>query len=106
MITSGFVFVKCLTIKTSAAAQLLTTVAASNITNTFQGLSRPVFTYNSATLVQINSIHVDLYTDINPTKAPLESHLTSGVFLRNQNQVPVASFTKALSGALVGLMSV
>ena len=57
-----------------------------------------MFTYNSATLVQINSIHVDLYTDINPTKAPLESHLTSGVFLRNQNQVPVASFTKALSG--------
>jgi len=75
-----------------------TTVAASNITNTYQGLSRPMFTYNSATLVQINAIHVDLYTDINPIKAPLESHLTSGVFLRNQNQVPVASFTKALSG--------
>ena len=49
-------------------------MAASNITNTFQGLSRPMFTYNSATLVQINSNHVDLYTDINPTKAPLESH--------------------------------
>ena len=75
-----------------------TTVMASNLTNTYQGLSRPMFTYNSATLVQINSIHVDMYTDINPTRAPLESHLTSGVFLRNQNQVPVASFTKALSG--------
>jgi type II secretory pathway pseudopilin PulG len=75
-----------------------TTVMASNITNTYNGLSRPMFTYNSATLVEINSIHVDLYTDLDPVRAPNEAHLTSGVFLRNQNQVPVASFTKTLSG--------
>jgi type II secretory pathway component PulJ len=74
------------------------TVMASNLTNTYQGQSRPLFSYNSSTLTQINAIHVDLYTDLNPIRAPSETHLTSGVFLRNQNQVPVASFTKALSG--------
>jgi prepilin-type N-terminal cleavage/methylation domain-containing protein len=74
------------------------TVMASNLTNTYQNQSRPLFTYNSSILTQINSIHVDLYTDIDPVRAPSETHLTSGVFLRNQNQVPVASFAKALSG--------
>lgn len=74
------------------------TVMASNITNTYNSQSRPLFTYNSSVLTQISSIHVDLYTDLNPLQAPSETHLTSGVFLRNQNQVPVASFSKALSG--------
>jgi type II secretory pathway component PulJ len=74
------------------------TVMASNITNTYLNQSRPLFTYNSSVLTQISSIHVDLYSDINPLQAPSETHLTSGVFLRNQNQVPVASFAKALSG--------
>ena len=75
-----------------------TTVMASNLTNTYKGLSRPMFTYNAAALTQISSIHVDLYSDLDPVHTPSETHLTSGVFLRNQNQVPVASFTKALSG--------
>jgi type II secretory pathway pseudopilin PulG len=75
-----------------------TNVMASNLTNTFGGLSRPMFTYNTATLTEINTIHVDLYSDLDPIQRPHETHLTSGVYLRNQNQVPVASFTKALSG--------
>jgi type II secretory pathway pseudopilin PulG len=74
------------------------TIMASNLTNTYQGKARPMFTFNSATLTQITTIHVDLYTDLDPVRAPSETHLTSGVFLRNQNQVPIASFTKALSG--------
>jgi type II secretory pathway component PulJ len=74
------------------------TVMASNLTNTYNGQSRPLFTFNSSTLTEINAVHVDLYSDINPLQRPSETHLTSGVFLRNQNQAPVASFTKALSG--------
>jgi hypothetical protein len=74
------------------------TIMASNITNTYNGQARPLFTFNSAVLDQVNSVHVDLYTDLDPIKAPSETHLTSGVFLRNQNQIPVAVFTKALSG--------
>jgi type II secretory pathway component PulJ len=75
-----------------------TTIMASNLTNTYQGKARPVFRFNTTTLEQINAIHVDLYSDLDPVRSPSETHLTSGVFLRNQNQVPVASFTKALSG--------
>jgi type II secretory pathway component PulJ len=75
-----------------------TTVMASNLTNTYNGQARALFSYNSSTLTMINAVHVDLYSDINPVQRPSETHLTSGVFLRNQNQVPIASFTKALSG--------
>ena len=46
----------------------------------------------------ITAVHVDLFSDLNPIQAPSETHLTSGVFLRNQNQVPIAAFSKALSG--------
>jgi hypothetical protein len=75
-----------------------TTVMSSNITNTYKNQARPLFTYNSAVLTEISSIHVDLFSDLDPINRPSETHLTSGVFLRNQNQVPIASFTKALSG--------
>ena len=76
-----------------------TTVLASNITNTYNGQSRPLFTFDSATLTAIREVHVDLYSDIDPTKAPNETHITSGVFLRNQNAAPISSFTYALSGS-------
>jgi hypothetical protein len=76
-----------------------TTVMASNVTNTYNGQSRPLFTFDSSTLTAIREIHVDLYSDIDPTKAPNETHITSGVFLRNQNAAPVASFSYALSGS-------
>jgi hypothetical protein len=75
------------------------TILAQNITNTFKSQSRPLFTYNSATLTAINQVHVDIFSDLNPTKAPNETHITSGVFLRNQNAAPVASFTYAVSGS-------
>jgi type II secretory pathway pseudopilin PulG len=75
-----------------------TTVLASNITNQLGGQSRPVFTYNSSVLAQIDEIHIDLYSDIDAVRAPNETHITSGVFLRNQNQIPIASFTAAVSG--------
>jgi hypothetical protein len=76
-----------------------TMVMASNVTNTYNGQSRPLFTFDSATLTAIREIHVDLYSDIDPAKAPNETHITSGVFLRNQNAAPVASFTYALNGS-------
>jgi len=76
-----------------------TTVLASNITNTYGGQSRPLFTFNSSTLTAIREIHIDLYSDLDPTKTPNETHITSGVFLRNQNAAPVASFTYALNGS-------
>jgi hypothetical protein len=76
-----------------------TTTLASNITNTYNGQDRPLFTYDSSTLTAIRRVHVDLYSDLDPVKTPSETHITSGIFLRNQNAAPVASFTYALSGS-------
>jgi hypothetical protein len=75
-----------------------TSVMASNITNNYNAQSRPMFSFDSTTLTAIRQIHVDLYSDIDPSRSPNETHLTSGVFLRNQNAAPVASFTYTLSG--------
>jgi hypothetical protein len=69
-------------------------IVASYITNRINGQDRPVFTFNSYTsLSDIDAIHVDLYVDDTPTHAPVASRLSSGVFLRNQNRRPTASFT-------------
>lgn len=76
-----------------------TTTLASNITNTYNGQDRPLFSYDSSTLTAIRQVHVDLYSDLDPVKTPSETHITSGIFLRNQNAAPVASFTYALSGS-------
>jgi len=76
-----------------------TTIMASNITNAYNGQNRPLFSFDSTTLTAIREIHVDLYSDLDPAKAPNETHTTSGVFLRNQNAAPVASFSYALSGS-------
>jgi type II secretory pathway component PulJ len=76
-----------------------TSTLAQNVTNRYNGQSRPLFGFNSATLTAINEIHVDVFSDLNPLKNPSETHITSGVFLRNQNASPIAAFTSAVSGA-------
>jgi type II secretory pathway pseudopilin PulG len=75
-----------------------TSILVSNVTNDFGGQSRPLFAYDSATLTAVRQVHVDLYSDLDPAKAPNETHITSGVFLRNQNAAPVAAFSYAFSG--------
>jgi prepilin-type N-terminal cleavage/methylation domain-containing protein len=69
-------------------------MAARNITNG----SRAVWSYNSSTLTDITWVHTDLYIDVNPSSRPAESVLASGVYLRNQNKSPDASFTAAATG--------
>jgi hypothetical protein len=82
-----------------------TRVAAEFITNQTTSPKRsavaPLFAYYpvpSATpttteLQAITQIRVDLYTDRRITEAPIESELTTGAYLRNQNGHPTASFT-------------
>ena len=66
-----------------------TIMAASNITNTYNGrVAAALHLQLERRSTMITAIHVDLFTDLNPIQAPSETHLTSGVFLRNQNQVP------------------
>jgi type II secretory pathway pseudopilin PulG len=69
-----------------------TTVASDHIVNGYNNLARPVFTYNGAAAADVSTIHADLFVDLDVTKQPLESRLSSGVFLRNQNRRPSAIF--------------
>jgi len=66
------------------------------------GPSRPLFTYNWPAAAEaadppdtsaITRIRTELWVDTNPGAKPAEQRLTSGVFLRNQNQPPVPGFT-------------
>lgn len=77
-------------------------VTADKVTNG----SRGVFTYNDNTdLTNITLIHVDIYIDVSPTLRPPESLLSSGVYLRNQNKAPIASFTATASSNLHVLLN-
>jgi prepilin-type N-terminal cleavage/methylation domain-containing protein len=70
-------------------------IATDQVTNG----SRTVFTYNdNSDLTNITQIHADLYIDVSQTLRPPESRLESGVYLRNQNKAPIASFTATVAG--------
>jgi type II secretory pathway pseudopilin PulG len=60
--------------------------------------SRPVFLYNAPDAADISSVRVDLYVDVDRNARPGESHLSTGVFLRNKNRAPVAAFSYQTSG--------
>jgi type II secretory pathway component PulJ len=82
-----------------------TSVAATDVVN---GGTRRVFTYNQQdqadvaapvpTLSDISSVRAKLFLDINPGRAPGETALSTGVFLRNQNRRPVANCTATPGG--------
>jgi prepilin-type N-terminal cleavage/methylation domain-containing protein len=77
----------------------------TNVTNRISGQDRPLFSFNTSVATDVNSIHTDLYIDLTPGANPSETHLTTGVFLRNQNRKPTAAFTATPgpSGRLVVL---
>jgi hypothetical protein len=67
-------------------------VVGDHVVNRYNNQSRPVFTYNGAAAVDVSTIRTDLFIDTDPARAPVESRLSSGVFLRNQNRRPIAVF--------------
>jgi len=79
------------------------TSVGTGVVNARNSLARPLFYFNwpkdaSGTPITtdtsaITRVRADLWVDLNPGAAPPEQRLTSGVFLRNQNQAPVAAFT-------------
>lgn len=71
----------------------VTTTVASNVVNRRDGLDRPLFLYNATTAADISSVHVEAWVDRDTATAPVETPLSTGVFLRNQNRKPVAGFT-------------
>lgn len=86
------------TVSCPGAGWSASAVAATKIVND----ARPIFIFNAAALTAIAEVHVDLRVDDDVTKLPIETQLSSGVFLRNQNRKPTASFTAVkVSGGLV-----
>jgi type II secretory pathway pseudopilin PulG len=79
-----------------------TTVVADHVVNKVNGKDRPVFYFNAPTspadLPKITLLRSDLFVDVDPNRRPLESRISTGVFLRNQNQVPTAFFSVASGG--------
>lgn len=79
------------------------TLVADKLVNRISGQDRPVFKYlGGPALVDINGVRTNLFIDVDPSQSPGETHLQSGVFLRNQNRVPKAAFDATVKpGAVV-----
>jgi prepilin-type N-terminal cleavage/methylation domain-containing protein len=84
-------------------------VVAQNVTNRMAGKDRPIFTYSctgggstcattATTFDQIIDVSTQLFIDTTPGKAPPEVRVATGVYMRNQNQAPKASFTVLPAG--------
>jgi type II secretory pathway component PulJ len=76
-----------------------------SVVNRINGQDRPVFLVNSNDLQRITKVRTDLFVDPTPTRRPVETRLSSGVFLRNQNRVPTAAFTVSPSGNRVVVLN-
>ena len=80
------------------------------VTNQDQGRTLPVFNYSCSASApvgcpagtsdysRITNIGAQLYVDPNPGKAPAELRVVSSIFLRNQNEKPVAEFNTTAIG--------
>lgn len=78
------------------------------VVNARDGLARPFLRYNwpqdaagnaiTTDTSTITQVRTDLWVDVNPGAVPPEQRLSSGVFLRNQNQAPVPAFSWTPNG--------
>ena len=79
-----------------------TRVVTDHVTNRRAGQDRPLFHYAcsqgtscttaAATYDQVITVSAQVLIDTTPGSGPPELRVSSGVYLRNQNQTPVASF--------------
>lgn len=84
-----------------------TRVVADYVTNQRAGNDRPMFAYtcttdtactaSAASYDQVVEIGAQLYVDTTPGYSAPELRVISGVYLRNQNQAPVAAFVSTRS---------
>ena len=87
---------------------------ASAVVNRAGGQARPVFRYATTSAAvtagdddsraDISRLRADLYIDPTPGRNPVESHLATALFLRNQNREPTARFTITPLNPLTRLM--
>jgi type II secretory pathway component PulJ len=71
------------------------TVVARHVTNEIALQDRPVFTYNAPNTdtTKITNVFVQLFVDYDPTRKPGEVKISTGDYLRNQNEAPTAVLT-------------
>jgi prepilin-type N-terminal cleavage/methylation domain-containing protein len=80
------------------------TVVAEDVVNLINGRNQSMFTYtcidgttgcvtNSARYDELINVNTQLFVDSTPLKGPGELKVSTTVFLRNQNQAPIARFT-------------
>lgn len=70
------------------------TMVVADVAN---GPGRPLFSYDAAVAADIANVAVQLFLDGDSARAPAETALSSGIYLRNQNRRPTAVFT-AIAG--------
>jgi prepilin-type N-terminal cleavage/methylation domain-containing protein len=86
----------------SSAEWTVTNPVAEHLTNRRSGLNRPLFEFRcttsptctsaAATYDQIVNVAMQTFVDTDPFSGVPELRVATGVYLRNQNQAPVASF--------------
>lgn len=85
-----------------ASVNTITDVAV----NRTAGFDRPLFSYVcpglpacGTDLLKVKGVRSDLYVDLDVSKRPLAQQVSTAVFLRNQNEPPVAAATWRPAGA-------
>jgi hypothetical protein len=84
------------------ATQQNTVVYADSITNQIGSQNRPAFSYTSSNGAII-AVHTDFFVNAKPGNVATETHLSSGVFMRNQDVPPTAAFTATPGSHLITL---
>ncbi len=70
-----------------------TLLVSEHVVNRRGGTERPVFLYDTTVPADVREVRAQLFVDVEPDTLPAESRLLSGVYLRNRNREPTASFT-------------
>jgi type II secretory pathway pseudopilin PulG len=74
-----------------------TRTVAQGVVNRQGGQDRPLFLFDTTVTTEISRVRVDLHVEDGPGSGVVGTRVQTGVFLRNQNRRPVASFTYTLS---------
>jgi hypothetical protein len=75
-------------------------VVATDITNTYNNASRPVFAFDTPTKSLIRRVTVNLFIDTTPGTGSAEQQVSTGINLRNQDAAPTAVMTPPASGGI------
>jgi hypothetical protein len=68
-------------------------VVATDVANTDNNASRPVFTFDTTTNSLIRRVGLNLFIDTTPGKGSAEQQVSTGINLRNQDAAPTAVMT-------------